>query len=286
MPVDSIPKVVGMAYAVVATLTIVYLLRRGVFSRKAGYLFLVASTLVGFLVTAPMLPNQLQTLLLGNTRQLDAPVAIAVLVLVLFVVLAFAFGRVFCGYACPIGALQELAYHLPVKKLRVRSKAVPIVFRLLFFLAFVVLAVTWSIGILKYLGIADFFHLNLDSAFSYSFLALVIMSTFLYRPFCAFLCPYGALQALASIKARFKLRRTELCIDCGKCEQVCPTNEAGNTHLKQECYMCNRCREVCPVDAIQYARKQVAGQQEDPGMPQPARVSGKRSRTTRLTDQT
>jgi len=253
--IEVVPKVAGMAYAVAATIAVVVLFRTGRFNMKIGYLLLALSTAFGFLVFAPMLPYQFQAFLLGNAGRLGVPVAMAAAVLLLFIVLAFVFGRAFCGYVCPIGAVQELAYRVPVKKLKVRGKVVSVTFRLVFLIAAVALALASSIGLLTYLGVRDFFYLDVASAFFYVFLALVIVGVFFYRPFCRFLCPYGALLGLASIKGVFKLRRNENCIECGECEEVCPTGEAGGTDRKQECYMCNRCREVCPADAIAYGRR-------------------------------
>ena len=117
MVIESIPKAVGMAYAIIATIIVVILMNRGKFSKRKGYILLVISTLFGFLIFAPMLPYQFQSIILGKTQQLGIPIALALVVLFAFVVLAFAFGRAFCGYVCPIGTIQELVYHLPVKKL-------------------------------------------------------------------------------------------------------------------------------------------------------------------------
>ena len=170
------------------------------------------------------------------------------------IILTFVFGRIFCGYLCPIGALQEIVYLIPIKKLKIRNKTLPVVFRMIFFIAFVVLGVIFSMGILTFFGFYDFFNLNVTSIFFYIFSALLLVSIFVYRPFCRFFCPYGALLSLASIKGLLKLQRNANCVDCKKCEVVCPTNEAGRTDLKQECYLCNRCKDVCPVDAIEYIR--------------------------------
>ncbi len=258
MVIESIPKMAGMVYAIVATLLLVVLLRTGRFNKSTGYVILFISTAFGFLVFAPMLPNQFQLLLLGNTGQLGGPVALAVIMLIVFVVMAFAFGRSFCGHVCPIGAMQELVYFLPGRKLMIRSKAIPIAIRSAFLAAFLIAALVFSIGLLTYLGVKDFFHLEFDSAYFYVLLGLVAAGILVYRPFCRFLCPYGALLSLAAIKSRFKLRRNEKCIDCGKCEKVCPTDEAARGNLKQECYLCDRCREVCPTGAIVYGRKPAA----------------------------
>jgi len=252
--IESIPKIVGMVYAVVATILVTVLLRRGKLTSKLRYVLLAVSTLFGFLVFAPMLPNQFQAVVLGNAGQLGAPLALAIAVLVVFVVLAFIFGRAFCGYVCPVGALQELLYSIPSRKFRIGNKVVPVVFHYAFFVAFVVLAVTSSTGLLRYLGVRDFFYLNTASVFFYVFLGLSIVAVFVYRPFCRLACPYGLLISLAGIRSRFSLRRNENCVDCGKCEDVCPTSEAGRKDLKQECYLCQRCTAICPSSAIECTR--------------------------------
>lgn len=256
MDLDSVPKIVGMIYAIVVSVLVAVLLAKGKFNRKVGYGLLIVSSLLGFVIFGPMLPIQFQTVLLGNTAQLMAPIGVVIAMLVLFVVLAFILGRSFCGYGCPIGAVQELAYLVPVKKLRIRSKAVPLVFRLTVLGVFVGLALASSIGILKYLGITDFFHLVLSS-WTVVFVGILVIGTVAYRPACRFLCPYGALLSLSSNKSRCRLTRDDTCIECKKCEEVCPTNETGKSDSKQECYLCNRCVQSCPTHSIHYRRSRM-----------------------------
>ncbi|MEA3558408.1 MAG: 4Fe-4S binding protein [Candidatus Thermoplasmatota archaeon] len=255
MPFENIPKVVGMVYAVVALAILVYLFLSNRFNRKIGYVFLVISSIVGFLVFAPMFPHQFQLLVLRDTDSLGAPIPMVLVGLLLFIAVTFVFGRLFCGYICPIGAVQELIYLLPVKKFKIKNKAIPIVFRGVFTAGLIISGLLFSIGILRYTGVSDFFNLNVSSIFFYIFPILLLISIFVYRPFCRFLCPYGVFLSLASSIGIFKLRRNDRCIECGKCETACPTNEAGRDDLKQECYMCNRCRDVCPVSAVEYRRK-------------------------------
>ena len=77
----EIAKVAGMAYAIVATIMLVLIFRKGKFNRRIGYLFLAISTVLGFVIFAPMLPNQFQVLLLGKTKQLGVPIPLAAVVL-------------------------------------------------------------------------------------------------------------------------------------------------------------------------------------------------------------
>ena len=254
MVVESIPKVTGMIYAIAGFFILVYLFHKDRFNKKIGYFFIIASTIMGFLVFAPILPNQFQLLILGNMGD-GTQGQIAIVGFLLFIILTFVFGRIFCGYLCPIGAIQELVYHMPTKKLKITNKNLPIFVHSLFFVIFLILGFVFSMGFLTYFGFRDFFHLRIVSPFFYIFLTLLAISIFIYRPFCRFFCPYGMLLSLVSAKSIFKLQRKDDCIDCKKCERVCPTNEAGRDDLKQECYLCNRCKDACPVNAVIYSKR-------------------------------
>jgi len=256
MIIDGIPQIAGMVYAIAATTIIALLLRRRRFNKKTGYIFLAASTFLGFLMFTPMLPYQFQTLILGNIGQLGGPLPLAIMGLGIIAALTIVAGRVFCGYVCPIGTAQELLFNIPAGKCRIRKKSLPVIVRYVFLAAFIATAVTSSVGLLNYLGLRDFFYLNTWSAFFYVFLGLMVLSVFLYRPFCRFACPYGVILSLATIKSRFNLRRNGNCTDCAICEEECPTSEAGRGDRKQECYQCQRCVYICPYDAIDYSTNQ------------------------------
>lgn len=169
---------------------------------------------------------------------------------------SFIVGRVFCGFACPIGALQELIsyinfksdlkaqkenkYHIDISS-KVSNKV-----RWTFIGVLFLLASIWGISILPKFNPLSGFTLTMF----FPFIGLIVVgiaSVFLYRPWCRFLCPFGAGSSLIGRKATIMYRRTVDCTDCDLCEKICPTN-----FFPGECYYCNRCVEICPHDAIRY----------------------------------
>ncbi|MHA2061659.1 MAG: 4Fe-4S binding protein, partial [Candidatus Sifarchaeia archaeon] len=170
----------------------------------------------------------------------------------IFFVTILVVGRFFCGYSCPVGALQETVYELPSKKIAVNQKITNIV-RSIVFLVMLLLA-----GIA---GFALFVFLNIYLIFSLTSLLIMILglaivisgSVFFYRPFCRLLCPFGFVAWILGRFSLGKIKRNENCNECSICESVCPTQEADENSSKGECYLCNRCIEACPSNALDYS---------------------------------
>ncbi|MBR3454867.1 MAG: 4Fe-4S binding protein [Bacteroidaceae bacterium] len=167
----------------------------------------------------------------------DSSYRLPLVVLLLFLVpLVFAlfFGRVFCAGVCPMGALQEL---VNVRNFRIsRAVASALGFFPWIYLGFAILyAATRSQFIIcrfdPFIGI---FRLSGDVGMIVFGISLLVLSVFVGRPFCRFLCPYGALLGVVSSVA---LRRVEV--------------------TKKPCINCTLCHNSCPVDAIRepYANK-------------------------------
>ncbi len=255
MVVESIPKAAGFIYGLLAFVALIGLWYSGRFTRRRAIPFLIASALFGFLVFAPVFPYQLQLAALGDTAALGAPVPMALGMLIIFIGLALVFGRIICGQVCPVGAVQELMYLLPVKKHGRAESRTPVAVRAGVFIVFLAAALGFSGNLLEFIGVPAFFHLAVASVSFFIFLGILLLSTTVYRPFCRYVCPYGALLAPAASKALYQLRRTEACIECRKCERACPTGEADPDARIGECYLCGRCMEVCPVEgALVYGR--------------------------------
>jgi polyferredoxin len=247
--------VAGFGYAIFAVIALGVLWYSGKINRKKALIFLFISTALGFLIFAPVAPHNFQQLILRGITSLGASLQVAAIGLILLLLLSLIFGRIFCGHICPAGAIQELASLVPLPKIGQKWKEISRGIRALVFVIVLAAAFGWSVGIIGYFGLEEFFSLDVTSVLFYVFLGVLLLSTVVYRPFCRFICPYGLLLSLTAAVSSFKFRRTDKCIECRLCEKACPTNEAKMGDRKSECYMCGRCVEVCPVEkALVYRR--------------------------------
>ncbi|MCL2041104.1 MAG: 4Fe-4S binding protein [Bacteroidales bacterium] len=148
-----------------------------------------------------------------------------VLLFLLPIVFALFFGRVFCAGVCPFGALQEL---VNVKNYKL-SKAVTRVLGIFpwIYLGFAVLfAVTNSRFIIcRFDPFVGIFRLGGELPLILFGVLLLIFSVFTGRPFCRFLCPYGAILSLFAKISFWQVKITKKeCINCQLCHNACPAD--------------------------------------------------------------
>ena len=180
--------------------------------------------------------------------------------------LAIVFGPVFCGWVCPFGTIQEFLGKLGKKFFKKKYNTfIPLrvdsVLRYLRYIVLIlVLYMTAVQGILVFLEYDPYFALfNLWSdEVTWMALAVLVLtlvgSLVVERPWCKYLCPYGAFLGLFNLFKITKLsRNSETCIHCKQCDRVCPMNitPSDDRHVRNhQCIMCLECtsENVCPVD--------------------------------------
>lgn len=77
-----------------------------------------------------------------------------------------------------------------------------------------------------------------------------VFSLFVDRPFCSYLCTEGARYGLLGKLRLFSIKRNEsTCVNCKKCDKVCPMNievSTQNVIQDEQCISCFNCIESCP----------------------------------------
>ncbi|MFX1590859.1 MAG: 4Fe-4S binding protein [Promethearchaeota archaeon] len=171
-----------------------------------------------------------------------------------FLILTLIFGRIFCGYVCPLGAIQELASmmcfkpQLDYNRKYWKKKSY---LRWGFFVIYMIASLIWGLETTLFMNPINGFliyWIQLNIMIFLAFLisiVIIAVSVFIYRPYCRFFCPFGALAALLGRISPLKIRRTKYCNECGICEKICPTLEGFEYSTKGECYYCNRCIDFC-----------------------------------------
>ncbi len=170
--------------------------------------------------------------------------------------LAVIFGRIYCGYVCPMNTLMIPAEWLS-KKLKIQTDKTP---KWLQSGKMTWVAMFGSIAIMLFAR--RVLKQNIPILIIWLFISVAM--TLRYKPsvFHNLLCPFEPLQRIFGRFAIFSERVIPAaCIGCYKCEKVCPSEsilvEASdkkayiNTSM---CLQCTNCVQVCPTDAICYTK--------------------------------
>lgn len=80
----------------------------------------------------------------------------------------------------------------------------------------------------------------------------ILLSVLIYRPFCKYVCPLGAIYGLLNPVALYRLNIDEAaCIHCGKCRRACQmTLDPEKRQNEAECVRCGDCVNACPTGAL------------------------------------
>lgn len=188
-------------------------------------------------------------------------------------------GRFICGWLCPFGLIQEMLHIIPSPKLRKRpvfgvlkygKYVILVVFVLLMpalyslitgvtvpaFCKYICPAGTLEAGV-PLISLNESLRQAAGLLFDWKMLLLaitVISSVFIYRPFCRFICPLGAIYALFNRIAVFGLKvDSQKCTRCGVCTGACKIDiKPYKTPNDPECVRCGDCVKACPHSALKF----------------------------------
>lgn len=187
-------------------------------------------------------------------------------------------GRFVCGWLCPFGLIQDLLHKIPfVKKINTfKGDKLLRKLKYVILIGFVILMPLYLVDIIgqgnpyfcKYIcpvGTMEggWFLVLLNDALKETVGALyawknvllfinIISAIIIYRPFCKYVCPLGAIYSVFNPISAFKYRvNKEKCTNCGACAKSCKMNVnpvENPNHL--ECIRCGKCKSICPAHAI------------------------------------
>ena len=187
-------------------------------------------------------------------------------------------GRLTCGWLCPFGLVQDLLHKIPVPKKR---KLLPgdkflKYLKYVILIGFVILLPLTVLDIVgqgqpwfcKYICPSGTLFAGiplvaanplLQAALGWLFtwksailIGLVLLSLWVYRPFCRYLCPLGAIYGLFNPIALYRFQvDADHCTHCGRCQKACKFDiSVQNQPNSPDCIRCGDCIRACPHGAI------------------------------------
>lgn len=187
-------------------------------------------------------------------------------------------GRFVCGWLCPFGLVQELLHKIPFFK-KIKAFRGDKLLRKLKYVILLVFVILLPLFLVDMLGQgAPYFcklicpvgtleggiplvllnaGLRKTVGWLYTWKVLILVITLLisivmYRPFCKYICPLGAIYSIFNPISVFRYRVDKSqCVNCGSCAKICdmgcdPTKNANDP----ECIRCGKCKNHCPTGAI------------------------------------
>jgi len=197
-------------------------------------------------------------------------------VLIILSILTIITGRIFCGWMCIFGSLNDWIYFVSNKLLKIKfkmNKSLDKYLKYLKYLILIAIAVFVWTGIVKlpsgsspwdaYTQIFSFNYLLKEYLIgTFILLLIVIGASFIERFFCRYLCPLGAVFAILSKFKIYKVHKEKSnCASCKACTPKCSMGidlDKIDVVSSGECIQCFNCVNICPK---KNARVKVLGEE-------------------------
>ena len=200
----------------------------------------------------------------GVLSKFDAPAVHYTMV----IIIPFLIGAFNCGWTCPLGIAQDILHRRRLDidvpyRLHNILRVLRYVFGALFISGLFVLpaAIMFSFsnanrgevvfGLALYLAIAS-----------------LVVSIFINRFFCRYICPLGAIKGVKGLLRPITINRdVKKCDKCRICDRECPMKIVVSRTVSSwspNCINCYECIEKCPRGALSIgARKYLAKQEKE-----------------------
>jgi len=204
---------------------------------------------------------------------------IGVIALAAILVTTFFFGRIWCGYLCPVGGFPELVSRLLNDRWKIEYRALPQVpIRYGYFAMYLLLMPMLGISactLCNFITVPRIFEAFsgglMGIAFLFSAVGIVNLGLLFLlgffaskgRAYCQFLCPIGAIDGIVNrLGAKFRFTRRirverDRCTGCNVCARQCMTGAIKMVDRvavvdQFSCMSCHECVDVCDWHAIDW----------------------------------
>lgn len=198
----------------------------------------------------------------------------AFFIFIFLLLVGITLGRFVCGWFCPFGLIQELLFKIPLPKVVLQKR-----FKCLEYLKYAILIIfvvllpalgaygMSSTAFCKCICPVEVLEASLPlmivnpsllSMMGFLFkwklfllIAVLLLSVLIFKPFCRYLCPLGAIYSLFNPVSLYRLDvDQDKCTGCACCQAKCKFEIAVyKDPNNRECMRCNECL-VCPSQAL------------------------------------